>query len=79
MSPPSNIRRLRPLSLRESQLKLNGPRDQPPREVLLAAGRTVHLTISPAAVEVIERELDLKVHLDRFDLVDLLGEAGRRG
>src|SRR6266849_4838248 len=44
-------------------------------EVLLRAGRTVHLTISPAAVEVIERELDRSVHLDHFDLNDLLGDT----
>src|SRR5438270_14006286 len=42
-------------------------------EVLLHAGRTVHLTLSPAAVEVIERELERKVTLARFDLRDLLG------
>src|SRR5260370_41965992 len=44
-------------------------------EVLLHAGRTVHLTLSPAAVEVIERELERKVLLDRFDLRELLGES----
>jgi 4-hydroxy-3-polyprenylbenzoate decarboxylase len=43
--------------------------------VLLAAGRTVRLTISPAAVEVIERELRRKVLLDRFEPADLLGLA----
>ena len=43
-------------------------------EVLLRAGRTVHLTISPAAVEVMERELERKVQLDAFDPADLLGE-----
>ncbi len=43
-------------------------------EVLLRAGRTVHLTISPSAVEVIERELDRKVRLDQFRLADLLGD-----
>jgi flavin prenyltransferase len=42
-------------------------------EVLLRAGRTVHLSISPAAVEVIEQELDRTVRLDCFDLRDLLG------
>jgi 4-hydroxy-3-polyprenylbenzoate decarboxylase len=42
-------------------------------EVLLRAGRTVHLTISPAAVEVIAQELDRRVRLDRFELADLLG------
>jgi 4-hydroxy-3-polyprenylbenzoate decarboxylase len=44
-------------------------------EVLLRAGRTVHLSISPAAVEVIERELERTVRLDRFALRDLLGDA----
>ena len=44
-------------------------------EVLLRAGRTVHLTISAAAVEVLQQELDRTVRLDRFDLADLLGEA----
>ena len=44
-------------------------------EVLLDAGRTVHLTLSPAAVEVIERELERKVSLARFDLRDLLGDS----
>lgn len=33
-------------------------------EVLLRAGRTVHLTISPAAVEVFERELGRTLSLD---------------
>ncbi len=45
-------------------------------EVLLRAGRTVHLSVSPAAVEVIERELGRAVRLDRFELRDLLGNAG---
>src|SRR5947209_2622978 len=44
-------------------------------EVLLAAGRTVHLSISPAAVEVIEREVDRHVQLDHFDPGQLLGEG----
>src|SRR5438093_619381 len=43
-------------------------------EVLLAAGRTIHLTLSPAAVQVIEQELDRRVRLDRFELKKLLGE-----
>ena len=42
-------------------------------EVLLRLGRTVHLTISPAAVQVMERELERRVSLERFDLGDLLG------
>jgi 4-hydroxy-3-polyprenylbenzoate decarboxylase len=44
-------------------------------EVLLQAGRTVHLTLSPAGAEVLEQELDRKVRLDHFALADLLGEA----
>src|SRR5687768_13356672 len=44
-------------------------------EVLLRAGRTVHLTLSPAAVEVLERELDRRPRLDQFRLPDLLGDA----
>jgi 4-hydroxy-3-polyprenylbenzoate decarboxylase len=41
-------------------------------EVLLVAGRTVHLTISPAAKLVLNKELDLEVDLDNFDLRQLL-------
>src|SRR5262245_12751676 len=44
-------------------------------EVLLRAGRTVHLTLSPAAVQVIEQELGRKVALDHFRLSDLLEDA----
>src|SRR5205823_3946012 len=43
-------------------------------EVLLAAGRNVHLTLSPAAAQVIEQELDRRVRLDHFELHDLLGD-----
>ncbi len=43
-------------------------------EVLLRAGRTIHLTISPAAAEVMERELERKVRLDAFDPAELLGD-----
>src|SRR4051794_7300827 len=43
-------------------------------EILIGAGRTVHLTISPAAVEVLWQELDLRIRLDRFELPDLLGD-----
>jgi 4-hydroxy-3-polyprenylbenzoate decarboxylase len=42
-------------------------------EVLLRAGRTVHLVISPAATQVTERELGVKLDLDRFDPAALLG------
>jgi 4-hydroxy-3-polyprenylbenzoate decarboxylase len=44
-------------------------------EVLLRAGRTVHLTLSPAATQVIEQELDRQVKLDQFRLRDLLGDG----
>jgi 4-hydroxy-3-polyprenylbenzoate decarboxylase len=44
-------------------------------EVLLRAGRTVHLSISPAGTEVIEQELGRRVRLDAFDTADLLGDA----
>jgi 4-hydroxy-3-polyprenylbenzoate decarboxylase len=47
-------------------------------EVLLQAGRTVHLTLSPAAAEVIEHEMDRHVQLDRFEPRDLLGDAAGR-
>jgi 4-hydroxy-3-polyprenylbenzoate decarboxylase len=43
-------------------------------EVLLRAGRTVHLTLSPAAIEVLAHEMDRHVRLDKFALADLLGE-----
>jgi 4-hydroxy-3-polyprenylbenzoate decarboxylase len=44
-------------------------------DVLLRAGRTVHLTISPAAVEVQRQELEHAVDLRDFRLADLLGDA----
>jgi 4-hydroxy-3-polyprenylbenzoate decarboxylase len=47
-------------------------------DVLLSAGRAVHLVISPAAVEVMERELERTVRLDRFDPVDLLGDRAHQ-
>jgi len=43
-------------------------------EVLLAAERRVHLSLSPAACEVIRTELHRTVRLTSFRLVDLLGE-----
>jgi 4-hydroxy-3-polyprenylbenzoate decarboxylase len=44
-------------------------------EALLRAGRTVHLTISPAAVEVFEREMGRLIHLGEteFDPRSFLG------
>ncbi len=46
-------------------------------ELLLRAGRTVHLTISPAAVEVFDREVGrpLKLAPGEFDPAALLGPA----
>jgi len=41
--------------------------------VLLAAGRNVHLTISPAAVRVAELELGLSIDLDHFEASQLIG------
>lgn len=48
-------------------------------EVLLRAGRTVHLTISPAAVEVIDREIGRLLRLGEaeFDPLALLGPAAK--
>jgi flavin prenyltransferase len=49
-------------------------------EVLLRAGRTIHLTLSPAGVQVLEEELARRVRLDHFDVTDLLGaEAPAEG
>jgi 4-hydroxy-3-polyprenylbenzoate decarboxylase len=44
-------------------------------EVLLSAGRTVHLIMSPAGVQVLEQELDRRVNLDHFRLEDVLGKS----
>jgi 4-hydroxy-3-polyprenylbenzoate decarboxylase len=44
-------------------------------EVLLHAGRTIHFTLSPAATQVIEQEMDRRVRLDQFRLTDLLGDV----
>ena len=44
-------------------------------EVLVAAGRSVHLTISPAAAQVFREELGLEVDLDRFRADQLLATA----
>jgi 4-hydroxy-3-polyprenylbenzoate decarboxylase len=46
-------------------------------EVLLRAGRRVHLTLSPAGAEVLEHELDRRVSLDQFELKALLGAAAK--
>jgi flavin prenyltransferase len=47
-------------------------------EVLLGAGRTVHLTLSPAGAEVIEQELGRRVRVEHFAPADLLGEEGAK-
>ena len=44
-------------------------------EVLLRAGRTVHLTVSPAGAEVLEQELGRRVGLECVGPADLLGAA----
>jgi 4-hydroxy-3-polyprenylbenzoate decarboxylase len=44
-------------------------------EVLLRAHRKVHLTISPAGVQVIQQEVDRTISLDRFELNDLMGSS----
>jgi 4-hydroxy-3-polyprenylbenzoate decarboxylase len=44
-------------------------------EVLLRAGRNVHLTISPAGAEVLEQETDRRVDLAHFRREDLLGQS----
>jgi 4-hydroxy-3-polyprenylbenzoate decarboxylase len=41
---------------------------------LIRAGRTVHFTMSPAAVEVLQQEVQRKVDLKKFRLEDLLGD-----
>ena len=46
-------------------------------EVLLRVGRTVHLTLSPAGIEVLAHESDRHVRLDRFHLADLLGDGAK--
>jgi 4-hydroxy-3-polyprenylbenzoate decarboxylase len=47
-------------------------------EVLLAAGRNVQLTISPAATLVFDKELGLKISLQKFDLDSLIPPDGGR-
>lgn len=47
-------------------------------EVLIRARRTVHLVISPAAVQVIQQEMDRRIVLDQFRLLDLLGPVAEQ-
>lgn len=44
-------------------------------EVLLGAGCTIHLTMSPSAVEVFEREIGRPLKLDKFDIETFLGHS----
>jgi 4-hydroxy-3-polyprenylbenzoate decarboxylase len=44
-------------------------------DVLLRAGRTVHLVISPAATQVMERELGVSIDVNRFDAGLILKNA----
>jgi 4-hydroxy-3-polyprenylbenzoate decarboxylase len=46
-------------------------------EVLVRGGRTIHLVLSPAAVQVLAQEMDRQVRLERFQLDDLLGAAAK--
>jgi 4-hydroxy-3-polyprenylbenzoate decarboxylase len=46
-------------------------------EVLLRAGRTVHLVVSPAAVQVCETELGRRLDLNKFQVEALLGDIHR--
>ena len=47
-------------------------------ETLLAAGRDVYLTISPAGAKVIEQELGIRLDLDRLQPETALGESQSR-
>ena len=48
-------------------------------EVLLRAGRTVHLVISPSGAQVVFQELDRRVDVEHFRLADLLGSVPPTG
>src|SRR5262245_36379780 len=48
-------------------------------DVLLRAGRTVHLVLSPSGAQVIFQELDRRVDLDHFHLADLLKDVPKSG
>jgi 4-hydroxy-3-polyprenylbenzoate decarboxylase len=48
-------------------------------EVLLAAGREIHLSISPSGQAVIGEELGRRIDLDRFSIDMLLGATAPRG
>ena len=44
-------------------------------EVLIRAGRTVHLVLSPSGAQVLQQEMDRRIDLEHFRLADLLGSA----
>ncbi len=44
-------------------------------ETLLAAGREIHLTVSPSGQAVFTEEIGRRIDLERFDLAALLGQA----
>lgn len=48
-------------------------------EVLLNAGRTVHLVLSPASAQVIFQELDRRIDIEHFRLSDLLVNVPKSG
>ncbi len=48
-------------------------------EVVLAAGRDVHLTVSPSGQAVFTEEVGRRIDLDRFDLSALLGREPPAG
>src|SRR5207245_695733 len=48
-------------------------------DVLIRAGRRIHVTLSPAAAEVLAFELDRQVSVDSFTLRDLLGDTAALG
>ena len=48
-------------------------------EVLVATGQNVHLTISPAGVEVFKQELGLTIDLENFDESQLLADTNDLG
>jgi 4-hydroxy-3-polyprenylbenzoate decarboxylase len=47
-------------------------------EVLLAAGKRVHLVFSPAAQQVFHHELGIELNLKQFSLLDLYGDRAER-
>ena len=44
-------------------------------QVLLQEGHTVHVTVSPSAVQVLQTELDIEVDLDDFDFNQILPDG----